>query len=105
VEVHSNPGRFVTGQGLLMEMPQGSPFLSSTLGVNKTGVVQQFLAEGCTVAFAGDGFPDAEPARLVQGDLRFARGDLANVLQEEGLTFHRYDTWSDIAIALLQRKD
>lgn len=104
VDVHSNPGQFVSGRGLLMEMPQHSPFLSSTLGINKTGIVQHFLAEGRTVAFAGDGFPDAEPARLVPGELRFARGDLADVLQEEGLVFHRYEAWSDIAKALLQRK-
>ena len=32
-----------------------------------------------TVAFAGDGFPDEEAARLVPGHLRFARGDLASV--------------------------
>jgi 2-hydroxy-3-keto-5-methylthiopentenyl-1-phosphate phosphatase len=105
IEVHANPGKFEVGKGLLMEMPQGSPFLSPTLGINKTGVVQHFLAEGRTVAFAGDGFPDADPARLVPGDLRFARGDLANLLQKDGLAFHRFDNWTDIANALLNRKD
>ena len=103
--VHSNPGEFRTGEGLLMEMPRGSPFLSPTLGIDKTGVVQHFLAERHTVAFAGDGFPDAEPARLVTGELRFARGDLASVLQAEGLSFHRFDAWSEIAMILLERKD
>ncbi len=105
LEVYSNPGRFQTGNGLLMEMPHDSPFLSATLGINKIGVVQHFLAKGRTVAFAGDGFPDAEPARLVSDDLRFARGDLAQVLQEEGLPFHRFDAWSEIARLLLRRKE
>src|SRR5436309_12200111 len=32
LEVHANPGRFVEGQGLLMEFPAGSPYLSPTHG-------------------------------------------------------------------------
>ena len=103
VEIHANPGRFETGKGLLMEMPTGSPYWSPTLGVDKTGVVREFLNQGLTVAFAGDGFPDAEPARLVTADLRFARSDLADVLRGEQLPFHPYDSWSDIASRLLQR--
>jgi 2-hydroxy-3-keto-5-methylthiopentenyl-1-phosphate phosphatase len=101
VEVHSNPGCFVAGQGLLMEMPKASPYLSPTLGVDKTAVVRRYLDGGRPVAFAGDGFPDAEPARLVPAHLRFARGDLADVLQANGLSFRPFGTWSDIARALL----
>jgi 2,3-diketo-5-methylthio-1-phosphopentane phosphatase len=104
IEVHSNPGRFETGKGLLMEMPEGSPFLSPTLGVDKAGVVRHHLSEGRTVAFAGDGFADADAARLVPDDLRFARADLAKVLQEERLPFHPFEKWSDIARVLLQRR-
>jgi 2,3-diketo-5-methylthio-1-phosphopentane phosphatase len=103
VEVHSNPGRFEAGKGLLMELPTGSPYLSQMLGVDKKEIVRRFLAEGRTVAFAGDGFPDADPARLVPGELRFARGDLATVLRTEGLPFHPFETWSDIARVLLAR--
>jgi 2,3-diketo-5-methylthio-1-phosphopentane phosphatase len=101
VEVHSNPGRFEPGRGLLMEMPTGSPYLSRTLGVDKARVVRTHLDAGRTVAFAGDGFPDAESARLVPGDLRFARGDLADVLRREGLPFHPFATWSEIARVLV----
>jgi len=103
VEVHANPGRFVAGRGLQMEMPADSPFLSRNLGIDKTAVVLRHLADGATVAFAGDGFPDAEPARLVPGELRFARGDLADVLEREGLPFHPFERWSDIARVLLER--
>jgi 2,3-diketo-5-methylthio-1-phosphopentane phosphatase len=102
VVVHANPGRFEAGRGLLMEMPIGSPYLSQSLGVDKTAVVRQYVAKGGRVAFAGDGFPDADPARLVPGTLRFARGDLADVLQKEGLEFQRFQTWSDIARTLLR---
>jgi 2,3-diketo-5-methylthio-1-phosphopentane phosphatase len=103
IEVHSNPGRFEAGKGLLMEMPVGSPFLSANLGVDKARVVRSHLDAGTTVAFAGDGFPDAEAARLVPGDLRFARADLADVLEQEGLEFRRFEAWSDIARVLIGR--
>jgi 2,3-diketo-5-methylthio-1-phosphopentane phosphatase len=101
LEVHSNPGRFVPGLGLQMEMPLGSPFLSPTLGVDKAQVVRHHLEQGRTVAFAGDGFPDEEAALLVPGRLRFARGDLADVLKHKGERFQPFDAWSEIARQIL----
>lgn len=103
VEVYSNPGCFESGKGLLMEMPRDSPFFSPTLGVDKARIVQSYRDQGILVAFAGDGFPDAEAARLVPGHFRFARGDLAAVLQREGLVFQSFGTWSDIPGILLQQ--
>lgn len=105
IEVHGNPGRFEAGAGLQMAMPQDSPFYSPTHGINKRGIVEHFLNSGCEVAFAGDGFPDADAARLVPDDLRFARGDLASVLRKEGIPFQPYSMWSDIADELVARKD
>ena len=102
VEVHANPGRFHERKGLVMEMPTGSPFWSATLGVDKAGIVRGYLEEGRTVGFAGDGFPDAEAARLVPARLRFARADLAAVLLSDALPFQEFATWSDIAGALVQ---
>jgi 2,3-diketo-5-methylthio-1-phosphopentane phosphatase len=105
VLVYANPGRYVAGRGLIMEMPKGSPYLSESLGVDKTAVVREHVARGGKVAFAGDGFPDTDPARLVPGQLRFARGDLANVLEHENLEFHRFKTWSEISRVLLREKE
>ena len=102
IVVHGNPGRFEAGRGLVMEMPVGSRYLSEFLGVDKTAVVREHVARGGKVAFAGDGFPDADAARLVPGSRRFARGDLADVLQKEGLEFQPYRTWSEIARVLLE---
>jgi 2-hydroxy-3-keto-5-methylthiopentenyl-1-phosphate phosphatase len=102
-EIHANPGRFEAGKGLVMEMPTRSAYWSPTLGVDKAQVVCRFLTDGRTVAFAGDGFPDAEAARLVPEDLRFARGDLAAVLRSENASFCPFETWSDIADTLLKR--
>jgi hypothetical protein len=101
VEVHANPGRYEPGRGLVMEMPVGSPFLSPTLGVDKARVLRSQLDAGKTVAFAGDGFPDAECARLVPAGRRFARGDLADVLGREGLEYRPFGAWSEIARALV----
>ena len=101
LEVHANPGRFVHGMGLQMEMPIDSPFLSPTLGVDKARIVRHHLEAGRTVAFAGDGFPDEEAALLVPACLRFARSDLAGVLQQKGETFQPFDTWLEIARYLL----
>jgi 2,3-diketo-5-methylthio-1-phosphopentane phosphatase len=103
VVVYANPGRFEAGRGLVMEKPFGSEFLSESLGVDKSAVVREHVAGGAPVAFAGDGFPDVEAARLVPGTRRFARGDLADVLAEEGLDFHRFRTWSEIPRILLER--
>jgi HAD superfamily phosphoserine phosphatase-like hydrolase len=93
----ANPGQFVPGRGLLMELPPEGPFFSSNLGVDKAALVREGLDGGKSVAFAGDGFPDLEAARLVPAELRFARGDLARVLDKEGLSFQEYDRWSEIA--------
>ncbi len=101
LEVHSNPGRFVPGLGLQMEMPVGSQFLSPSLGVDKARIVRHHLDQGCTVAFAGDGFPDEEAAMLVPGRLRFAHNDLADVLKQKGEPFQPFDIWSEIAAQLL----
>jgi 2,3-diketo-5-methylthio-1-phosphopentane phosphatase len=105
VEVLANPGRFEVGKGLVMEMPTASAYSSATLGIDKAGVVRHCLTLSPTVGFAGDGFPDAEAARLVPDHLRFARGDLAAVLRGEGLPFRIFGCWSDIADALLNRGD
>jgi 2-hydroxy-3-keto-5-methylthiopentenyl-1-phosphate phosphatase len=95
--VLSNPARFEEGLGLLMEMPPRGPYYSHDLGVDKAAVVRQGLAAGKRVAFAGDGFPDIDAARLVAGDLRFAHDDLARALEAEGLPFRTYGVWSEIA--------
>ena len=103
--VWSNPGRFEEGRGLLMELPTGRPYFSPSLGVDKAAVVREALQSRRRVAFAGDGFPDLEPARLVSPELRFARGDLAQALSREGLAFHSFDRWSQIAEILCDHSE
>jgi 2-hydroxy-3-keto-5-methylthiopentenyl-1-phosphate phosphatase len=103
LEVHANAGSFVPGQGLVMKLPTSSPYFSPELGIDKTAIVQGFLDRGVQVAYAGDGFPDVAPAKLVADNLRFARGDLADVLRQEQRCFQNYDSWSEIARLLVER--
>jgi len=104
IEIYANPGSFVEGRGLLMKLPVDSPFPSENLGIDKAAVVRHHLARGSTVAFAGDGYPDVDAARLVDAELRFAKDDLAEVLQREGLAFHPFDQWREVAEFLLAQR-
>lgn len=103
--VHANLGEFVPGQGLQMRPPVDSPFYSPTHGIDKAAVVRHYLEQGCTVAFAGDGFPDEPAARLVPSELRFARGDLARVLQQHHVPYQPFEIWSEVAERLFTTKD
>jgi 2,3-diketo-5-methylthio-1-phosphopentane phosphatase len=102
LEVYANPGAFAPGQGLIMDLPSSDRFRSPTVGVDKAGVVRHWVAQGYRVAFAGDGYPDADAAKLVDATNRFAKADLAEQLQRDGFPFQSFRVWSDIATQLLQ---
>ena len=96
--VYSNPGRLENGRGLVLEkLDPSSPFYSASLGVDKAAVVRHALHIADTVAFAGDGPPDFEPALLVRPGLRFARGILAEELRARNEAFQPFSRWSEIA--------
>ena len=101
IPVHANPGTFDPKCGLQMSLPENSPFFSPTKGVSKVAIVRDALNRSDRVAFAGDGRPDLKPAMLVQPQLRFARGWLAEALSERGEKFHPFERWSEIANHLL----
>lgn len=102
LEVYSNPGCFSPERGLVMSLPLGSPFFSSTHGIDKAAVVRHALESGLPTAFAGDGYPDSEAARLVPADRRFARAALAETLTRLGLPFRPFERWSEVARMLLE---
>ena len=96
--VYSNPGRLESGRGLVLEKPDpSSPYHSASEGVDNSAVVRPALRVTDSVAFAGDGPPDLQPALLVQPGLRFARGFLAEALQARGEAFQPFSRWSEIA--------
>ncbi len=101
VAVHANPGRLLPGRGLVMELPRQSPFFDPRIGINKAAVVREALMRHPRVAFAGDGPPDLDPALLVDPSRRFARGFLAERLDQRGESFLPYARWSQLADRLL----
>lgn len=101
VEIHANPGRVIPGGGLEMTRPEGSPFHSQNVGVDKEAVVRAQLTYGCPVAFAGDGKPDFPASLVVPASLRFARSDLAEKLRAHGETYRPFQDWTEVADALL----
>lgn len=102
LEVHASPGTFDPAHGLVMTPPLGSKFLSRSTGIDKLAVVKDALETSDLVAFAGDGRPDIDPALLVKPELRFARGWLAEALQQRGEAFRPFDRWSDVADELVR---
>jgi 2,3-diketo-5-methylthio-1-phosphopentane phosphatase len=102
VRIIANPGGYSPETGLTMTWPPvESPWYSRHFGVDKAAIVRRLQERGATVAFAGDGRPDAAAARLVPAELRFARAWLAETLQREGLEFRKFARWSEIAAALV----
>ncbi len=97
VVVHANPGAIQPGQGLWISLPEQSPFFSRQVGVDKLAIVRDALSRSDTVAFAGDGPPDLEPALLVEGHLRFARGWLAGELRRRRQPFRPFQRWTEVA--------
>ena len=93
--VYSNPGGLENGRGLVLDPT--SPFHSASAGVDKSAVVRHALHIAETVAFAGDGPPDLQPALLVRPNLRFAREFLAKALRARGEAFWPFSRWSEIA--------
>jgi 2-hydroxy-3-keto-5-methylthiopentenyl-1-phosphate phosphatase len=104
VTVHANPGAFFPDQGLLMRLPEPSPFFSPELGVNKVAVVREALKHSDRVAFAGDGRPDLAPALLVPAKRRFAKSWLAKKLHEIGEDFQPFDHWHEVPAMLIKEE-
>jgi 2,3-diketo-5-methylthio-1-phosphopentane phosphatase len=100
--VISNPGRYEPEQGLLMSLPEQSPFFRSDVGIAKEQVVQHYRRSGRTVAFAGDGRPDVDPALLVDSRHCFATGWLNERLDQMGHPHQRFQRWSEIAAELTE---
>lgn len=101
VTLYANPGEFIEGQGLIMRLPEDSPYLKPSTGINKAALMADMLAQHSVVAFAGDGQPDLPPALMVPLSRRFARAWLADELTARGEGFRSFDQWSEIADLLL----
>ena len=102
LEVYANPGVFAPETGLVLALPEQSPFFKRETGIDKCAIVRAALARDPRAVFAGDGRPDLAPASLVRPENRFARGWLAHHFAQRGEPFHPFETWSEIADRLLE---
>ena len=101
VPVHACPGRFVEGQGLIMETPSNSPYFRADFGVDKRMLIEDLQSRYERVAFAGNGSPDYQASLAVPPELRFARGWLARRFDQQSVPYRPFEAWSEIADALL----
>ena len=101
LRIDANPGEYDPAHGLRMQLPVDSPYYSPTTGIDKTRLVQAVVDSGARVAVAGDGRPDLPALLLAQPQDRFARGWLAAHCREQGIPFHPFDRWSEIARVLV----
>lgn len=101
--IHANPGRFVEGQGLLMSLPYGQPFFSPINGIDKAAIVKAAIAKvgQANVAYAGDGLTDVVPSLLVNEVFRFARSELARVLEQKNQKFQEFERWEQVVNGLI----
>ncbi len=99
--VHACPGRFVEGQGLIMETPSDSPYFRADFGVDKRMLIEDLQSRYERVAFAGKGSPDYQASLAVAPELRFARGWLARKFDQESVPYRPFEAWSEVADALL----
>jgi 2-hydroxy-3-keto-5-methylthiopentenyl-1-phosphate phosphatase len=100
--VYANPGWIRDGR-LIMQRHSDSEHSCRETGVDKAAVTDSFQQQGCAVAFAGDGFPDFNAARLVPAKWRFARSDLATACRNEGIAFQAFDDWIEVADTLIRQ--
>lgn len=97
--VITNPGE-VTGGRLTMHRPVDSEFYTAETGVDKRAVVRTLQQHRAAVAYAGDGSPDVSASQEVPASLRFARRELAEIFEQRGIPFRRFDAWREVAEAL-----
>jgi 2-hydroxy-3-keto-5-methylthiopentenyl-1-phosphate phosphatase len=99
--VHASPGTFSEETGLVMTQALDNPFCSASTGVDKVAIVKDALARDSVVAYAGDSGTDRQASLLVQPEWRFATGWLASRFEKDGVSFRRFEIWTDVAEALL----
>lgn len=97
VPVVANRGRFQDGH-FIVDPDPAAWYYSPLYGVDKEAVVRRFKEEYGTVYFAGDSEPDFLAAKAA--DVRFAKTELARLLDEAGISYHPYEDFHDIARTL-----
>ncbi len=100
VQIISMEGAYKDG-GIHITPDVNSPFYSEVFGIDKGKVLQDVKKRYTRVYFAGDSEPDLGAAR--NADVVFAKGELSELMENEGLPFVPYHDYGDIELWAAQR--
>lgn len=100
IMVYSNKAIY-KDKGLHYDIDSTNEFYSERYGIDKKKVVQHLRTKYNRVFYAGDSMPDYEPSLIC--DLRFARGKLVDIFNENNIDFYKFDTFEDIKKVLTQK--
>ncbi len=91
----TNSGSYSQETGLVLSpQPIDSPYYDKNVGVNKRAVVEELKEKGYSVIFAGDGYPDVEPA--MASDVVFARKHLLEECKRLKIKTQNFDSYKRI---------
>ncbi|MGE5472657.1 MAG: MtnX-like HAD-IB family phosphatase [Ignavibacteriales bacterium] len=93
VKVISNPSEYRDG-GIHIMPDYTSPYYSDIYGVDKELVVKDFKDKAKKIFYTGDSGPDLKAAE--QADVIFAKGQLQNLLANEGYSFVPIGSFKEI---------
>lgn len=102
VSIHANPGRFITGRGLVITLPEDERVADPDTGIDKAEVMRIHGEGAGCIAFAGNSHVDLSGARLATAGCCFARAPLDQLLSDEGRSFQTIERFHDVANALLE---
>jgi len=89
----STPYAIIHSDWLAFALPLNNPPLPHA-GVCKPLIIQKYRQDGLKVVYIGDGRSDREAA--AEADLVFAKNELADYCQENGIKALRFDSFLDI---------
>ncbi|MCF8019649.1 MAG: MtnX-like HAD-IB family phosphatase [Vallitaleaceae bacterium] len=93
IPIITNEGSFRNGH-FKMQANEKSWFYHKVYGVDKEKVVLHYKKKYKKVYFAGDSEPDYKAA--LSADIRFAKGELLELLKASGHTYYLFETFADI---------
>lgn len=93
VTVYSNKAVFKE-KGLYFDIEPTDKFYSERYGLDKKKVVKHLKEQYDLVYYAGDSEPDFEPSLV--SDVRFARGQLIPLFEQNGVEFYPFENFQRI---------
>ncbi len=102
VGVVSMKGIYEDGK-LVIHKDKKSPYYSEDFGLDKAKVIESMRSNYEKIYFSGDSEPDLGASKAA--DVRFAKEELAELLERDGVEFIRYNDFGDIIRWLIDNGD